>query len=811
MSYRFIALLACLFVGAFSPGRLFATVDGALSGTVLDDKGIAVPDAKVTITGNGVEKDLTTSATGTYQVFPLTLGEYQVSVQADGFNPYTGKVALSGNSTLDIQLVPSTGNEMQMTVTAKRHLVTAAPASSRDLDSSDIEQLPEGATTSLPRLLYTTTAGFVEGDFGQVFTRGNHANLQYQIDGIQLPDSVGGSFGEAFTPVNIDHMEILTGGLQPEFGNRMAGVVNIVTKSGSTEPGGEIGLDYGSYNQTSSFANYGGADASGAFHYFLSANAFSTDRGLDTPAPADINNDQNGGSEQAIHDKSYGSDGFLKLDYVADNADKLVLIAFSENKFYQIPDYDSSFDPGGSNFAYFQGLTDVYMNGPFNYVPSSTNDTQSEANKYVEFSWKHTFDENSFIQISPYWKESNLIFTNDPANDLAAANNNALAALLGGITESSFSENRTSENYGGQVDYTWHADSDNLIKVGGQFLLTQSSGPVSVIEATNPGDGSGVSQIASSDDSSDTGYQEGLYVQDELTLAKGMVLSGGVRFDAIQFVFSDTTSNDSLVEPRIGLSLLPTDTTKVHFFYGKLFMPAPPEDLRDTFSAFSGGTTLAPYDIKAEKDDYFEAGVDQQVGNQLFTLTGYYKSAVDMLDETQLLNTAIAQPYNFSTGYAYGVEFATRGKLDKDWSDFANYSYEIAEGEGINGGLFAFDPADAQAQETAGYQFLDHCQIHTANGGFTYNPGDVWLTAEGLFGGGLSTGPGNSLRLPSHFTADLTLGYAFKKDSGLSGMKASVDVLNVFDNPYTIFIDNGYNGNHYENGREFIFHLDKEI
>ncbi len=239
MSYRFIALLACLFVGAFSPGRLFATVDGALSGTVLDDKGIAVPDAKVTITGNGVEKDLTTSATGTYQVFPLTLGEYQVSVQADGFNPYTGKVALSGNSTLDIQLVPSTGNEMQMTVTAKRHLVTAAPASSRDLDSSDIEQLPEGATTSLPRLLYTTTAGFVEGDFGQVFTRGNHANLQYQIDGIQLPDSVGGSFGEAFTPVNIDHMEILTGGLQPEFGNRMAGVVNIVTKSGSTEPGGK--------------------------------------------------------------------------------------------------------------------------------------------------------------------------------------------------------------------------------------------------------------------------------------------------------------------------------------------------------------------------------------------------------------------------------------------------------------------------------------------------------------------------------------------------------------------------------------------
>ncbi len=795
-----------VFLFAILPtGRLFATVDGALSGTIVDDQGVAVSNAKVTIKGQGLEKDLTSSATGTFQAFPLTIGDYQVTVQADGFSPYQGSIAVSGDSSsLEVKLAPA--GEIQMTVKAKRHLVTPASDSSRDLSADDIAQLPEGATTSMPKLLYTTTAGFVEGDFGQVFTRGNHANLQYQIDGIQLPDSVGGSFGEAFTPVNIDHMEILTGGLAPEFGSRMAGVVNIVTKSGSTQPGGEIGLSYGSYDQTNSYANYGGSDGSGAFHYFLSANAFSTDRGLDTPAPADIQNDQNGGSEQAIHDKSYGSDAFLKLDWVADNADKLVLVAFSEDKFFQIPDYDSSFDPGGSNFAYFQGLTDTFGNGPFNYVPSTTNDTQSEANKYVEFAWKHTFDEDSFIQIAPYWKESNLTFTNDPTNDLAAAQNDALAAQLGSITESSFSENRTSNNYGTQVDYTLRAGSSNLIKAGGQVLVTQSSGPVSVTEVVNTG--SGPSTTASSDNSSDTGYQEGVYVQDELTLAKWLVVNGGVRFDAIQFVFPDTTSNDSNWGPRVGVSILPTESTKFHVFYGKLFMPAPAEDLRDTFVSIGGGNALAPYDIKAEKDDYFEAGVAQQAGDQLFTVNTYYKSAVNMLDETQLLNTAIAQPYNFATGYAYGVEFSMRGKLDKDWSDFGNYSYEIAEGQGISGGLFAFPP---NTPTSTAYQFLDHCQIHTANGGLTYNPGDVWITAEGLFGGGLSTGPNNSLRLPSHFTADLTLGYAFQKESGLAGLKVSLDVLNLLDDPYAIFINNGYNGNHYENGREFIFHLAKTI
>lgn len=805
-SFKRLCLLLMLVLSVHT--KALATVDGAISGTLLDDKGVVVPNAKIVVKGQGLEKDLTSSATGTFQAFPLVLGDYEVDVTATGFSPYQGTVAVSGNSSsLEVHLSPA--GEMQLKVSAKRNLVTPASDSSRDLDKDEIGQLPGGATQDMTKVLYSTTAGFVHGDFGQVFTRGNHANLQYQIDGIQLPDSVGGSFGQAFAPINIDHMEILTGGLQPEFGGRLAGVVNIVTKSGGTQNGGEIGTSFGSYNQVSPYATYGGSDVSGAFHYLLSVSSFYTDRGLDTPAPSDINNDQKGGNEAAIHDQSYGSDQFIKLDWVADNNNKLALVAYSENKFFQIPDYPSSFDPGGSNYSYFGGVTDIYGNGPFNYVPSTTNDTQSEANKYVELSWKHTFDENSFIQISPYWKESSLIFTNDVANDLAASQDNNLAAAVGGITESSFSENRTSDNYGTQVDYTWHADANNLIKAGGQVLLTQSSGPVSVIEVNNPGDGSGPATLASGDSSTDVGYQEGVYVQDELTLAKWLVLSGGLRFDAIQFVFPDsTTSIDSNWGPRVGLSILPTETTKFHVFYGKLFMPAPPEDLRDTFVNLGQGNQLAPYDIKAEKDNYFEAGVAQQVGNQLLTVNAYYKDATNMLDESQLLNTAIAQPYNFATGYAYGVEFSMRGKIDQDWSDFANYSYEIAEGQGISGGLFAFP---AGTPTSTDYQFLDHCQINTANVGLTYNPGDLWITATGLYGGGLSTGPNNSLRLPDHVTMDTTIGYAFKKGSGLSGLKASLDVLNVLDNPYVIFINNGYNGNHYENGREFIFHLAEAI
>ncbi len=815
---KMLLLLLALF--SFCTTRALATVNGALSGTVLDDKGVAVANAKVTITGNGIEKDLTSSATGTFQAFPLTIGDYVVSVTADGFVPYKSTVTVAASNTpLEVRLSPG---EMQMKVTAKRNEITSAPDSSRSLDQSDIEQLPQGNTQDIRHLLYDTTPGFWEGPFGQVFTRGNHANLQYQVDGIQLPDSVGGSFGEAFTPVNIDHMEILTGGLQPEFGNRLAGVINIVTKSGSTEQGGEIGTSFGSYNQTQSYATYGGADVSGAWHYLLSVNASSTGRGLDTPAPADINADQNGGSEDVVHDQEYSSDEFMKLDWQADNFNKFILSAFVENKFNQIPDYDSSFDPGGPNFAYFNGNLDPLGNGPFNYVPSTTNDTQAEANRYVEFSWVHTFDDESFIQISPYFKESNLTFNGDPANDLAFAGNpanNSIAANWlnnDGVTllDSSYSQDRTSDNYGTQVDYTWRPDSNNLIKAGTQLLFTQSSGPVSVLEVSNTGSGP-VTLPPGIDTSMDQGFEEGVYVQDELTLAKWLVLSGGVRFDAIQYTLNiggasgQVQDDDSNWGPRIGLSILASDDTKFHLFYGKQFMPAPPEDLKDTFVALGVGQALVPYNIKAEKDDYFEAGWAQQMGTHLFTLNGYLKLATNMLDESQLLNTGIDQPFNYAQGYAQGIEVSLRGKLDKDWSDFANYTYSLAEGEGISGGDFAFTQALLPPQGI--YQPLDHAEIHTVNFGLTYNPGDLWITGTGYFGGGLSSGPGLAERLPSHFTYDATIGYAFKKGTGLNGLKASLDVINIGNYPYVIFINDGYNGNHYENGREFVFRLAEQI
>lgn len=96
-SLKHLFLFLILALSVYS--KAFATVDGAISGTVLDDKGIAVPNAKVVVKGLGVEKDLTTSATGTFQAFPLVLGDYEVDVTTDGFSPYQGTVVVTGSNS----------------------------------------------------------------------------------------------------------------------------------------------------------------------------------------------------------------------------------------------------------------------------------------------------------------------------------------------------------------------------------------------------------------------------------------------------------------------------------------------------------------------------------------------------------------------------------------------------------------------------------------------------------------------------------------------------------------------------------------
>src|SRR5438128_6823518 len=81
---------------------VFAALTGDIEGTVLDAAGAAVLGAKVTIksVSTGATRTVLTSESGEYSAPQIDIGEYQVSVEHDGFKTFTQKVVVrSGEKT----------------------------------------------------------------------------------------------------------------------------------------------------------------------------------------------------------------------------------------------------------------------------------------------------------------------------------------------------------------------------------------------------------------------------------------------------------------------------------------------------------------------------------------------------------------------------------------------------------------------------------------------------------------------------------------------------------------------------------------
>ena len=89
--------------------------------------------------------------------------------------------------------------------------------------------------------------GVAQDSFGQLHVRGEHANLQYRIDDVLLPEGITG-FGQELSTRFIDNISLITGALPAQFGFRTTGVLDIHAKSGAAFTGGEASLEVGSFD-----------------------------------------------------------------------------------------------------------------------------------------------------------------------------------------------------------------------------------------------------------------------------------------------------------------------------------------------------------------------------------------------------------------------------------------------------------------------------------------------------------------------------------------------------------------------------------
>ena len=150
-----------------------------------------------------------------------------------------------------------------------------------------------------------------------------------------------------------------------------------------------------------------------------------------------------------------------------------------------------------------------------------------------------------------------------------------------------------------------------------------------------------------------------------------------------------------------------------------------------------------PYDsVKAERANYFDAGISQKLAPGLQVgVDGYYKNAVNQLDDGLFGQTLILSAFNYAEGEIYGAEF-TASYTTGGFSTYANLAYSVAQGKDWNSAQFLFDPNDATYVQN-NWIYLDHDQTVTGSFGASYlwkhDGGSSRFYVDALYGSGLRT------------------------------------------------------------------------
>src|SRR6266404_1613373 len=111
--------------------------------------------------------------------------------------------------------------------------------------------------------------GVAQDSFGQLHVRGEHANLQYRIDDVLLPESIPG-FGQELETRFADNISLITGALPAQFGFRNTGVIDIHTKNGAAFQQSEASVYIGSFDTIMESFERGGLI--GKLSYYVSTS-----------------------------------------------------------------------------------------------------------------------------------------------------------------------------------------------------------------------------------------------------------------------------------------------------------------------------------------------------------------------------------------------------------------------------------------------------------------------------------------------------------------------------------------------------------
>jgi outer membrane receptor protein involved in Fe transport len=653
-------------------------------------------------------------------------------------------------------------------------LLPKTGTNSYQITQKDIETIPGGSNTQIDQVLLrapgVTQDSAASGNF---HLRNDHANVQFRINGILLPDGVTG-FSQFIETSFIGSMALITGALPAQYGLHTTGLVDITTKSGAALQGGSVSVYGGSRQSLNPSFEYGGV--TGQTEYFWTGRYQTTNLGLENPTAA----------ADAIHDHADIGKLFGYTSTLLDSSTRLSTIVGVSEANYQIPA-----NPG-QPCCFAPGMT-AFGTGNFN--SAQINQNQYEKNTFAVVAWQRSV-ENVDVQLSYFSRYNSIHFVPDPLGDL----------LLNGIASDVY---RSTFENGISGDGAYRINEIHTIRAGfftsGDQTQIQTGGTVEPLNAAgNPID----TPFTINDGSNKFGWLLGGYLQDEWKLTDKLAMNYGARFDQmIAYVDKNQLS------PRVNFTYKPFGGTTFHAGYARYFTP-PDQALGvpANVSLYNNTTGAVPVgntgSILPERSHYVDAGVVQQllpecpksVGTGLFTkaptattncpslevgVSGYYKRSQDLIDDGQFGQAYVLTAFNYEKGENVGIEM--KGKfMMGNFTAYTNWAvaHQVANTVVSNQSLFT--PQELQYIST-NWIATDHSQAVTGSSGISYLWNGTRFSADMIYGSGLRQGFANTDHLPAYGQVNLGISHEFA-GWGWDAKPLTVrfDVINVADAIYEI-------------------------
>ena len=710
-----IVLLVVLFIGS-RPVFAATATGGQVRGHVVGPDGKPIPGVTVVLVNDitGYRQQVTSGGDGSYLLYNVPPNPYHLTANLQGFAPFHADLDVRGSIPVTREILLGIAATAAESVTAEKEAVELESDTAMthiDIDKSLIQRTAAAVPGRAFESIVTSTPGFSQDENGRYHFQGGHSQQLLVIDGQPIGDQVGITFSNSLDPGVAQGIEIITGGIPAEYGEKANGVINLTTRSGLGTNGvkGDVTVGGARFNTGSASASVGGGN--GRFGWFVDADGSRSDRFLD---PVSFDNFHNVGNSLRA---------FMRLDGVSADA--------------------------SSNWRFTGNIGRTERD--VTNLPSQEDAGQDQ--KVVSNDWNANL---GYQKVLPGgWVLEGQIFARDNRLTLySSANDTPVQA----------DQNRSLENQGVNLALSKTTGIHEL-KLGVQakrFPIKEQFSFGITDPAFNDPDADGYNPNLAPYDltrggkyfnfaDSKAGTYVAAYVQDNIRWSD-LTVNVGVRYD-----HNDLFLTESQFQPRIGIAyLLKATNTVFRASYNRMFIT--PEYENILLSSSAHARSIAPPEIQdaqalgggqlfnvSERHDVYNAGIQQGIGSKLrLDVSYWYREVKNAADQDQFFNTGIVFPLNFESGTLKGwnarldlapVLGGLRGYVSVGHVD-AQYCNPFV------GGLFL----DAGALDTlgGGCFLIDHDQDIQEQAGFFYDLGKsgFWAGVTQRYDSGLVTDAG---------------------------------------------------------------------